>query len=1022
MMTAPLKCKKVLVIGAGPDVIGQSSELNGAVWQACRVLQAEAIKVVLLDSNLSAVATDLKTGVRAYIEPITLANVEQIIAKEKPDGLLPVWGGRVALNLLTGLAERDIFAKYHLKILGADPVQLSAADRLTELREVLAADGLKINPGAVARNPKEGYDLIVKLGLPVALRPMATSAGAGGAIVYNREEFDDALERALEFSPVKQVLIEEALEGWREYELVVLRDATGQCLVVSSLEYLGSLGVHAGDRVKIIPARSLAMAEYQWLTTVAVKTLAHLQLVGGANLRFAQNPVTYEWTITNINLRYTAVSALTAVVSGCPVIRGWTKLLLGYSLTELFDPEVLHSGTVLAPEGNYLGVALPCFAEGDSGEADRRTLGTTMRSVGEAIGLGSCFKEALQKAVRALYPDQDGLIDGGAKLVAAGLTGRVLKVKLVNPDPSFLFNVSAALQNGMAPVEVARLSKLQPWVLVELTELIGLNKELNTYALYNLPAAILRQAKAWGFSDRDLAHCFLTGTAQVRESRRRHGVIPGYRRIRSLTPDQAPQLWFSTYERGESLQPEGDSGILLVGSGPHRIGAGAELDYCLVHAANGVAAMGKRCVMVNSNPYAVALVGSRCGRAYLEPLTGEEVVNLGAASACEGVVLDYAGATDDRLQAELTAAGMKLYGNRTAISGLLQDSVHFQAYADQAGLERVGPDQLTVDSLGLVVETVGDGATAQITGIVEQIEEARINLSDSACSLPPYSLGPALVERAGAIALQLTRLTKVSGLFLVRFVVRRDRLALLKMQPGVSQLTPFICKASGRPWVEVATQAILGRALTTPNRAGSTKPSFTAVREVVFPFNRFSSADPVLGGEVRSSGAALGMAQDFGMAFIKAQLAAGEKMPSFGVVYLKIRQEERRAFAPIGKQLSELGFGLLALEETALVLRECGLNCQTVNQRGEGRPDILDWIKNGKVHWLIGTPAPDGDRREEMLVRQAAVARGIPITTTLAGALAAVQGMRQYRATGPVAKALQDYTYFAAINNEGEEW
>jgi carbamoyl-phosphate synthase large subunit len=1018
VMTPPFKCQKVLVIGAGPDVIGQGPELNGAVWQVCRFLQAEAIKVVLIDSNLSSVATDLKTVARTYIEPLTVATLEQIIAKEKPDSILPVWGGRTALNLLTGLAERNLLAKYHLKVLGVDPEQLAAADRLTELRETLAAAGFRVNPGAVVRNPKEGLDLVLKVGLPVMLRPIGTGAGAGAGIVYNREEFGDALARAFDFSPVKQVRIEEALEGWFEYELVVLRDATGQCLVVSSLEYLGATGVHAEDRLKIIPARSLAAPDYQWLTVAAAQVLAQLQLVGGANLRFAQNPVTHEWVVTNINLRYTAVSALTALVSGCPVIRIWTKLLLGYSLTELFDPAVLDSGAVLGPESGYLGVALPCFAGRNQGAGDQQALGAAKQSIGEVIGLGGCFKEALQKAVRALHPDQGSLIGGEPGLVSAGLNSRALKVKLVNPDPLFLYYVSAALQNGMPAAEVARLSKLQPWVLAELAELIKFDKELTTYALYNLPVAVLRQAKTWGFSDRHLARLFLVGETQVRKTRQQHGVIPGYRRVRSADPAQTPPVWFSTYDASAPPLDATIQSILLVGSGPQRIGAGAELDYCQVHAANGVAALGSRCVLVNSNPYGVALGSPWCDRVYVEPLTGEEVLNLSAAPFCEGVLLDYAGEAGARLQADLTAAGIELCGNRAEVFGLLQDPACWERVLTQVGLNRAGVEQLAVDSLGLAVETIGDGEAAQITGIVEQIEEARINLNDSACSLPPYSLAPALIEQAGAAALQLTRILKIRGLFQSRFVVRQNRLAVLEARLGAGQLTPFICKATGRSWIEVATGAILGRTLTKQNLAAATKLSFTAVKEAVFPFNRFPSADPVLGGEVRSIGAALGMAQDFGMAFIKAQLAVGEQMPSAGVVYLKIRDEEQRAFIPLGKQLSELGFELIAPEETALVLQGFGLKCQTVNHIGTGRPDILDWIKNGKVQWLIGTPAPERDHQEETIVRQAAVARGIPITTTLAGALAAVQGMRQYLATGQVAKALQDYTYFAAINSD----
>jgi carbamoyl-phosphate synthase large subunit len=1021
-MTSPFKYQKVLVLGAGPEVIGQGSELDGAVWQVCRFLQEEAIKVVLIDSNLTSVATEIPAA-RTYIEPLTVTNVEQIIAREKPDGIMALWGGRVALNLLVGLAERNVLTKYHLKILGADPAQLAAADQLTGLRELLVADGWKAKPGAVVCSINEGLDLIFKLGLPVALRPIAAIAGAGGSMVYNREEFDDALARAFAFSPVNRVLIEEAWEGWREYELTVLRDEDGQCLTLPALEYLGPVGVHGGDRIKVIPSPSLQAAGLQLVTAAALQLSAHLELVGGANFRFAHHPATNEWVLSNINLHYTMVSALNALVCGCPLVLIWTKLLLGSSLAKLFGPEILASGTVWSPGAGYQGVALPCFAATTQDSAGRPVLGMAMQSVGAVIGLGGCFKEALQKAARALEPERDGLSGGDLGLTVTNLAERDLKVKLVNPDPRSLNDVYFSLQNGFPVAEIVRLSGMPDWLLAELGELLQLERELTTYALYNLPASVLRQAKEWGFSDRYLARLFLTGTEQVRKAREQQGIIPGYRGIGGAGSAGPPLLWFSTYAADNAPQSESLPGIVLVGGGPHQIGGGAEVDYCLVQAIAGIAALGEQWALVDSNPYTLALAAPQCGRIYLEPLTPEDIGSLREVSSGAGVLLDFAGQAGERLQTELTANGVKLYGNRATVCSWLAAPERLRLVLAQAGLERVAPEQLSAAHRGLVVETIADGETAWVTGIVEQIEEPRINLNDSACSLPPYTLAEELVAQAGAAALQLTRALKVRGLFWARFAVLRNRPAFLEARPGVGQLAALICKATGRPWVAVATRAILGQTLKAQKLAAATRPNFTAVKEAVFPFNRFPSGDPVLGGAVRSSGAALGMAQDFGMAFIKAQLAAGEQMPFLGVVYLKIRSEEQRVFAPLGKELSDLGFALIAPEETAEFLQNQGLQCRAVNHVGAGRPDILDWIKNGKVHWIIGTAAPDRDHEEAILVRRTAVARGIPITTTLAGALAAVRGMRQYLAAGPVVKALPDYTYFTSINNnEGERW
>jgi carbamoyl-phosphate synthase large subunit len=1021
MTATPLKLKKILVIGPGPEASGQGRQLNGAVWQACQVLRAEAIKVILIDSNLSAVATDRQVATRTYIEPLTVTSLEQIIGKEKPDAILPLCCGRSLLSLLTGLTGRNVLAKYHLKVLGIDPEQLAAAERLPEIRETLMGEGFEANPGAVVHNEKEGFDLILKLGFPVALRSLGSSAGVGLTIVYNREEFGAALGRAFDFSPIRQVLIETSLAGWSECELVTLRDSSDVGLTVATVEYLEPAGAPPGDRLKIIPARSLTVSDYQLLTNGSFQVMRHLKLVGGACLRYARNPVTGAWVLTNVNPRYTTVSALTALVAGCPLIECWIKLVLGYPLAALFSREILDSGLVLSPSGRCVGVAAPYYP-GERGPEDQRMVELARKSIGAVLGLGSCFKEALQKAARSLETE-----DAGKSGPVPGQS--TPQSQAVNPGSRLLFDLRR-LQDGLNTLEAGQLSLAHPWFGEELTELARLERELTTYALYNLPTRLLRQAKAWGFSDRRLADIFRVSVVQFRDLRKQVGVIPSYREVPASVLSRRPLVVFSTYEAADSETPQPTANfseavppsVLLVGSGPPRIGADLETDYCQVHAAHAVAEQGLCCLLVDSNPDAATFDSPCIARVYLEPLTGEELLNLtellGSATR---VWWEYSGLFGARARQELAAAGARLCGAMDEVAALIRDPDRFQSILAQVGLDLAKPGEVVSGRVGLAAEIIGDGVGAAVTGIVEQIEEVGINLNDSACSLPPYSVEQTTLDRVGAALARLGRILKLRGLLTVRLAVCRTRTIVLEAWLGASQVTPLICKATGISWVEIATHAMLENSQEGLLPVEPAKLSFTAIKEAVFPANRFFEGTPVLGAASRSCGAALAMAQDFGMAFIKAQLAVGERLPGSGVVYLSIFDETQRFLTPIAKQLIELGFELLVLKTTAQVLQACELPCRVVNQIGLGRPDVLDWIINGQVRWVIQTTAPDQDCPKAALTRRTAVAYGIPITTTLTGTLAAVQGLRQYLAAGPIVKALQDYTYFAELRSKARD-
>jgi carbamoyl-phosphate synthase large subunit len=1004
--------RKVLVIGAGPETIGQGSELGAAAWQACLTLKAAGINTVVVESNLTSHATDPQVAGRTYIEPLNIHSLEQIIGREKPDAILPVFGGRIAFNLLTELAERGVLDKFHLKPLGISPASLLLSDNIDQLRQLSAGTGMGMIRGAVVRNMNEGYDIGLKVGFPLAIRPLASFAGVGGTIVYNHEEFGEYLERAFEISPVKQVLIEESLENWRQYEIVALRDWEGNVLLVAALESIEPMGVHSGDSIRVMPAPGLNPADLQFLAANAGQLLSRLDLTGGATLRYARNPGNSEWVLVDLNPRYSLSAALAARAVDCQLAGIWTGLTLRRRLADWFGPEILESREGLAKASGCWGVALPRF-EPEKFSAANTNLAMTMKSAGVALAFGAEFKEAFQKAIRSLGAGCYGL--GGAVREAEEFPPAAAEIKrrLINLDPFFIFYVRFALQSGFAIGEIAALARIEPWFLEQIAELVALEKELTTYALYNLPASILRKAKCWGFSDHQLANILAVSPADIRKTRKSFGILPGYFRVGRPEAGSSNRTFYSTYHTAPaSPESPAEPEVMLVGSGPKRIGGGSELDYCLAGAVEALRALERRSMIVECNPAAAAIDAAGDNRICLEPLTPEDLLNLIEWANPAGAILEFSGQVALELMEPLEQADVRVYGTSGPVLRKLDTLEKQDRFFRNFGLNRLGPEQVKVDTVGVVVEVLGDGVENVITGVAGQIEEARINAVDSACCLPPYNLSPVVLERITRYTSEIGRQLGVTGLMNIRYGIAGERIDVLEVNLRAGQITPLICKATGISWIERTVRILLGAGVRELDAAAAKKPNHTVVKEAVFPFNRFPEVDPVLGVEMRSTGAVLGMAQDFGMAFIKSQLAVDEKIPVSGVVYITIRNEDQRAFLPIAKQLTELGFELIAREEVAQLFKRQSIACRVIRQVGEGRPDILDWIKNGKVDWIISTSGALNERREETAVRSAAVERGITTTTTIAGALAAVQGMTQYRAAGHVAKALQDYAVF----------
>jgi carbamoyl-phosphate synthase large subunit len=1008
--------RKVLVIGAGPETIGQGSELGTAVWQACRALRASDIKTVVVESNLPSNATDLKVADRTYIEPLSIVSLEQIISREKPDAILPVFGGRTALNLLTGLAERGVLEKFQIKTLGISTESVWLSDQLDELRQISAAAGVKKINGAVARNLKEGYDIGLKVGFPLAIRPLASFAGVGGKIVYNHEEFGEYLERAFEISPVNQVLIEESLENWRQFEIVALRDWEGKSLLIAAIESIEPMGVHSGDSIRVMPAPGLSPVDLEFLAANADHLLNRLNLSGGATIRYARNPATAEWVLADLNPRYSIGAALAAQTVGGDLAGLWTRLTLRSRLSDWFAPEILGRRDGLIPASGCWGVALPRF-ESEKFPTANHNLTITMKSVGVALAFGAGFKEAFQKAIRSLGTGRYGLGGDGREAGETLPPAWEIKQRLINLDPSLIFYLRFALKTGFKVPEIAALTRIDHWFLEQITELVALEKELTTYALYNLPAAMMRKAKSWGFSDRQLSNILAVSEDQIRKTRRNYGILPGYFRVGPPKADPANRPFYSTYAVTEiPSEPAPECEVMAVGCGPKRIGGSSGLDYCLARGAETLCGLGRRDMIVECNPAAAAINAARYDLVCIEPLTVEDLLNLAEWGRPAGVILEFCGELALGLWEPLERAGVRIYGTSgltiRKIDTLEKQKQFFRSF----GLNRIEPEQVSADTVGVIVEVLGDGAESIITGVAGQIEEARVNSVDSALSLPPYNLNPDLTERITRYTIELYSQLKVVGLLSIRYAITGERIDVLEINLRAGQITPFIAKATGIAWIEATVRVLLGAKVKELSLAVAKRMNHTVVKEAVFSFNRFPEVDPVLGSEMRSTGAVLGMARDFGMAFIKSQLASGEKIPVSGVVYITIRNEDQRAFLPIAKQLTELGFGLIAREEVAQLFNRQAIACQVVRQVGEGRPDILDWIKNAKIDWIISTSSALNEPREETAVRSAAVERGIPITTTIAGTLAAVQGMTQFRATGLVAKALQDYSAFSPLS------
>jgi carbamoyl-phosphate synthase large subunit len=1068
--------RSILIIGAGPIVIGQACEFDYSGAQACKALREEGYRVILINSNPATIMTDPSLADATYIEPITPEIVERIIMREKPDALLPTMGGQTALNTALALDRSGALARLGVELIGAKAEVIDRAEDRLKFRDAMTEIGIESPKSAIAHTLAEARVALAEVGLPAVIRPSFTLGGTGGGIAYNKTEFERIVTGGLEASPTTEVLIEESVLGWKEYEMEVVRDSADNCIIICSIENVDPMGVHTGDSVTVAPALTLTDKEYQRMRDASIACLRKIGVdTGGSNVQFGLNPADGRMVIIEMNPRVSRSSALASKATGFPIAKIAAKLAVGYTLDELRNDITRTTPASFEPTIDYVVVKIPRFTF-EKFPGTPALLSTSMKSVGEAMAIGRSFAEALQKGLRSMETGYSGLDE----IEAPGDgSGEAFRTALSAPRPDRLVMAAQAIRAGVSLEEIHDCCKFDPWFLGELKRIVEAERGIRAHGLPQT-ALGLRRVKALGFSDQQLAKLSGQTTTAVGDLRARLGVRPVYKRIDTCAAEfiSATPYMYSTYETGFAApvcesDPTDRQKVIILGGGPNRIGQGIEFDYCCVHAAYALKEAGFETIMVNCNPETVSTDYDTSDRLYFEPLTAEDVIGLIRREQERGTVLgcivQYGGQTPLKLSQSLAAAGIPLLGTSADAIDIAEDRERFQVLLHKLGLrqpengiarsteeaeritERIGfpvvirpsyvlggrameivhdrtqlarymreavrvsgenpvlIDRYLNDAIEVDVDCIADGEQVFVAGVMEHIEEAGIHSGDSACSLPPYSLSPAIVEELKAETVAMARALNVIGLMNVQYAIKDDTIYVLEVNPRASRTVPFVAKATGVAIAKIGAQVMAGAKLASFDLGDHAGGPHVAVKESVFPFARFPEVDTILGPEMKSTGEVMGLDTSFARAFAKAQLGAGVRLPMTGAVFLSVKDSDKAALVPLARRLTEMGFGIIATRGTAARIREAGLEVRQVAKVLEGRPHCVDAIQSGEIQMVINTASTPQSVSDSFDIRRSALTQGVPHFTTIAGARAAVHAVAAMK-SGPLEVApLQSY-------------
>jgi len=1054
---------KILIIGSGPIVIGQACEFDYSGTQACKALKEEGYEVVLINSNPATIMTDPELADRTYIEPLTTEFVAAVIRRERPDALLPTVGGQTALNIAVDLSDSGILDEYKVEMIGAKAKAVKMAEDRLLFKQAMTEIGLETPRSEIVGDVREAQRCVQSLGFPIVIRPSFTLGGAGGGIAFNSEEFESIVARGLDLSPVHTVLIEESVIGWKEFELEVMRDLQDNVVIICSIENFDPMGVHTGDSVTVAPAQTLTDREYQRMRDAAAAVIRQIGVeTGGSNIQFAVNPKDGRLVVIEMNPRVSRSSALASKATGFPIAKIAAKLAIGYTLNEIPNDITKKTPASFEPMLDYVVVKIPKWAFEKFPGSDP-TLGTQMKSVGEVMAIGRTFKEAFLKGVRSL---ESGKEPGSEKI-----DKDLIRHKLVTPTPDRIPYLLHAVGNGFSIAELVELTHIDPWFLNEMKEITDLFKQVSQHTLESLPPELLREVKAAGFSDARIAMLVGAKARDVAAKRGDFAIVPVYKRVDTCAAEfeSYTPYFYSTYEEEDEAEPSARKKIIILGSGPNRIGQGIEFDYCCCHASFALKEEGFETIMVNCNPETVSTDYDTSDRLYFEPLTLEDVLHIVRVEKPHGVIVQFGGQTPLNLALDLQHAGVPIIGTSPDSIDLAEDRKRFgelmrkldvaqpkngtattleeaRVVARQIGypvlvrpsyvlggramvivydesmldnymgaavqVSRERPilvDEFLEDAYEVDVDALCDDEQVVIAGIMEHIEEAGVHSGDSSCVLPTYQLSEDLREIIRGYTVQLGRALKVVGLMNIQFAIRAGKVYVLEVNPRASRTVPFVSKATGVPLAKIAAKLMTGRKLREFGLPSELKVNDFYVKSPVFPFARFQGVDTILGPEMKSTGEVMGVDDTFGKAYVKAQLSAGSVLPKSGVAFISVNQHDKNFISKIAADLVEVGFKIIATRGTARVLRNSGIEVETVYKVNEGRPHIVDYIKSGKVNLIINTPLGRESFFDEKAIRRAAVNSRIPCITTIPGAAAAVNGIRAIRREKLDVKSIQEY-------------